>query len=179
VLAVGALVGGDVVAASCFGAAVAVQLCFFLGLSWARYALVALPAISLLVFLFSEVPAAATSAVLPLLITVSIVRDTRNQLFFKREVSRERLKKAWHLHANNQAARSGFFCGLLGVFFPPVAVVGLVCSVIGLRQVDPDARPPVGRKGQAIAGLVLNGIGVLEGLFLLAFLLRLGRFPRG
>ncbi len=32
--------------------------------------------------------------------------------------------------------------------------------MIGLARVNPDARPPIGRKGMAIAGLVLSGVGI-------------------
>ncbi|WP_257459184.1 hypothetical protein [Archangium lipolyticum] len=37
----------------------------------------------------------------------------------------------------------------------------LVCSIIGLRRVNPNAHPPIGRKGQAIAGIVLGTVGCL------------------
>jgi hypothetical protein len=162
-LAISGFMGGNVVLGALLAFTAVVNLCFWLGMPWARYGLVAAQVLNIVVVMFSGVPAAGAGAVFPMLITLVIINDTRNKLFFKLEVPKEKLQKAWHLYANNSAARAGFLCGLIGLLFPPLAVVGVICSVIGLRQVDPNARPPIGRKGQAIAGIVLGGIGTLWG----------------
>jgi hypothetical protein len=106
---------------------------------------------------------------MPLLMSISIYNDTRNKLFFKVEMPRETLRKAWHLYKNNAVARAGLMLGVLGLFFPGVGLIALVCSGIGLRNVDPDAQPPIGRKGQAIAGLVLGAVGCLFWVWLTAW----------
>jgi hypothetical protein len=50
---------------------------------------------------------------------------------------------------------------IIGVFMPPFALIALIASIIGLRNVDPHATPPIGRQGQAIAGIVLSSLSVL------------------
>jgi len=50
-------------------------------------------------------------------------------------------------------------------------VAGLACSIYGLTRVNPTAHPPIGRKGQAVAGIILGALGVVEwGGFLVAAL---------
>jgi hypothetical protein len=157
------------VASNLFGAIVSV--CFFLGMSWARYGLIATVLPSLARTLFMEprelvVPIAA-SHVIPLFITAAIFFDTRNQLFFKLEIPRAKLQKAWDLYMNNTAARAGFLFALVGLFVPPFAVLGLGASIIGLRNVNPNSTPPIGRKGQAIAGTVISAISLMVWIFMM------------
>ena len=142
-------------------AGAAINAGFWLGKRWARLALLGLQALNIVLNLFTAQLPTALAALIGLLITVAILLDTRNKLFFKIEVSREQLKKAWNLYSNNQVARTGFLCSILGVLMPPLAPVGLLCSIIGLRRVDPTARPPIGRKGHAIAGIVVGGLATL------------------
>jgi hypothetical protein len=167
-------------ASSLFSATVAV--CFFLGLRWARPGLV----VSLLVNgavsyaltagaagAWDDAAAAgrATGAaigglVFPLLIVFMILEDTRNRLFFKLEIPRAKLQKAWELYANNATARAGFMLAILSVLVPPLGPIALLLSVVGLRRVDPTAHPPIGRKGQAIAGIVFSSLSTLTGVAL-------------
>jgi hypothetical protein len=148
-------------------AATAVGACFWAGLPFARPALCFVPIVSLLVGLVTQGPRALVSGLMPILITLFIYSDTRNKLFFREQVPPEALQKAWDLYSNNRIARAGFLLSILGILMPPVAPVALVCSIIGLRRVDPAAYPPIGRRGQAIAGIVLGSIGILWGLALL------------
>jgi hypothetical protein len=148
-------------------AAAAVGACFWAGLPFARPALCLVPIISLLVGLVTQGPRALVSGLLPILITLVIYNDTRNKLFFRELVSPEALQKAWNLYSNNRVARTGFALSILGILAPIFAPIALACSIIGLRRVDPTAHPPIGRKGQAIAGIVLGSIGILWGLALL------------
>ena len=133
---------------------------FWLGVSWARKALIGVPLGSMAVGLLSGDPTSVPRGIFALLITVAIYFDTRNKLFFKQEVPPSALQKAWDLYMNNTMARAGFLLGLLS-FAPGVGVLALICAVIGLRRVDPKATPPIGRKGQAIAGIVLGALGTL------------------
>lgn len=139
----------------------AVGVCFWFGMPFARRALWFIPLVFMVgVALFGNV-LAALLGVVPLLFAAAIYQDTRNRLFFKQPVSRNALQKAWHLYANNTVARTGFQLSLFGLLFPVFAPFGLVCSLVGLRRVDLEARPPVGRKGQAIAGIVLGAVSLL------------------
>lgn len=161
--AVGALLGA------------ALNICFFLGLRWARYGLLASMMVAAGISALAGMAGAGDSPerlgaavgtavgtyVIPMLIALAIINDTRNQLFFKVEVPRAKLQKAWDLYMNNTPARAGFMLALLGVFMPPLAPIGLVASIVGLRNVDPHSTPPIGRKGQAIAGIVLSSLSVL------------------
>jgi hypothetical protein len=138
-----------------------VGACFWLGMPWARGAFLFVPVGSVILGVMTTGPAAIAQGVVPMAIVVSIFNDTRNKLFFKQHVSMEALQKAWHLYMNNRVARAGFLLGILGVLVPGVGVIAIICSIIGLRRVDPNSHPPVGRKGQAIAGIVLGGLTVL------------------
>jgi hypothetical protein len=150
----------------------AVGVCFWMGLPFARLALCILMGL-FTVISFSTAGPEAARAVIPFAVTIAMYRDTRNKLFFKQEVSREALQKAWHLYENNVVARMGFALGIVGLLLWPLAPFGLVCSIIGLRRVNPDSNPPVGRKGQAIAGIVLSALSMVGwGGFLVYGLLR-------
>jgi hypothetical protein len=69
----------------------------------------------------------------------------------------------------NGMATAGFVCGLLGAIFGaipfvfwiglPLAVLGIVFSVIGLRRANRE--PDRGGRGLAIAGLVLGIVGLV------------------
>lgn len=146
--------------------AAANAVCYFLGLPFARYGLIVLNMVFAILNTASD-PNAWTRSVIPIAVSLSVLNNTRNQLFFKVDVSQDKLKKAWDLYANNSIARTGFFLGLVGAVFPPLAIVGLSCSIIGLVRVNPNAHPPIGRKGMAIAGIVLSSIGLAWGLVFL------------
>jgi hypothetical protein len=154
----------------------AVGVCFWAGLPFARLALCFVPIVSMLVGAVTQGAQAVVSGVLPIIITLVIYNDTRNKLFFREEVPPEALQKAWHLYSNNRIARAGFMLSIFGILLPILAPVALVCSIIGLRRVDPAAHPPIGRKGQAIAGIVLGSIGIVWGLTLLGINLANRRF---
>ena len=139
----------------------AVGICFWLGLPFARLALCFVPIVSMVVSGFIAGAEAVGRSIWPVLITLAIYLNTRNKLFFKEEVSREGLEKAWHLYANNTVARAGFMLSLIGLIGFPLAPVALLCSIIGLRRVNPTASPPIGRKGQAIAGIVLSAVSMV------------------
>jgi hypothetical protein len=104
---------------------------------------------------------AAFFGVLPLLIAVAAYRDARRALFFRVPLRRERLQKAWNVYANNSAARTGWLLSLSGLIIPGLGLLGLALSWYGLTRVDPAAHPPIGRKRQAIAGVVLGSLDVL------------------
>ncbi len=99
------------------------------------------------------------SNIIPALILLSVIFATRTKLFFQIDVDREELKRMWNLYANNQMARYALSVGILGLLVWPAAPIALLCGIVGLARVDPDARPPIGRKGSAIAGIVLGVIG--------------------
>ena len=148
-------------------ASAAVGVCFWAGLQFARLALCFVPIVSMIVGGVTQGAPAVASGVLPFLITLVIYNDTRNKLFFRVEVPPQALQKAWNLYSNNPVARAGFVLSILGLLLPLLSPVALVCSIIGLRRVNPAAHPPIGRKGQAIAGIVLGSLGILWGLILL------------
>jgi len=136
-------------------------VCFWLGLPFARLALCFVPIVSMVVSGFTVGAEAVGRGIWPVLITLAIYQNTRNKLFFKEDVPREALEKAWHLYANNTVARAGFILGLIGLAAFPLAPMALLCSIIGLRRVDPTASPPIGRKGQAIAGIALGAVSTV------------------
>jgi hypothetical protein len=138
-----------------------VGVCFWLGMPFARLALCFVPIASLIVTGFTAGPEAVGRGIWPVIITLVMYTNTRNKLFFKEEVSREALQKAWHLYSNNSVARAGFMLSFISLLFVLVAPISLLCSIIGLQHVNPTATPPVGRKGQAIAGIVLSVVSLV------------------
>lgn len=73
------------------------------------------------------------------------------------------LRRMWNVHMNNAPARAGFMLSLFGLVVPLVSPIVLVCSLVGPYRVDPTAHPPLGRKKQAIAGILLSMVGLLWG----------------
>jgi hypothetical protein len=157
-------------------ASAAVGACFWAGLPLARLALCFVPIVSMLVGMVTQGVQAFVSGLMPIIITLVIYNDTRNKLFFREEVSAEALQKVWDLYSNNRVARAGFVLSIFGILLPVFAPIALVCSIIGLRRVDPAAHPPIGRKRQAIAGIVLGSMGILWGLVLLGMMVAGRRF---
>jgi hypothetical protein len=104
-------------------------------------------------------PAAFFGILFPFLILFSVATATTTKLWFELEVSRADLTRMWDLHANNQLARHALALGLMGLVIWPLAPFAVLCGAIGLARVDLEARPPVGRRKSAIAGIVLGLAG--------------------
>jgi hypothetical protein len=144
-----------------FGACAGVSGAFFLGLPWARRALIGVPLLFALVCgQLGLYPIAAALAVL-FLLALAVHGNTRSQLFFRRQVPAHKLQALWHLRENNPLARHALSYALSGLLLPVMAPVAIVLGALALRRVNPDAVPPIGRKGQAIAALVLGILTVL------------------
>jgi hypothetical protein len=145
-------------------ASIIVGAAFFLGHPWARWGGFIIFGLNML-RAFAPGPASRAAflvvGVIGALIWVAIIQSTLNKLFFKLDVSRHQLQKAWDLYANNTLARSGYLFGLLSLLVWPLGAIALPLSIAGLLRVDPNATPPIGRKGQAIAGIVCSSIGLL------------------
>jgi hypothetical protein len=143
-----------------FAACAAVGLCFFLGLRWSREAFIGVP---LLFVVLCRVGGFGGLAFFFFVVAVSgsiVYFDTRNQLFFRRPVSPQRLERLWHLLENNPMARRGLSLAAGSIVLPVLAPLAVIFGVVGLRRVDPDAVPPIGRKREAVGAIVL-GVGVM------------------
>lgn len=149
---------------------VPVGVAFFLGQRWARHALLATPLVTAVVagvlapdgrflFFLCAIPGVLTA--------LRIHRDVRNQLFFRLPVPPGMLKVLWNERFNNPMARQASRLGFSALFMPLLAPVAVICGVVALTRVDPKALPPIGRRGQAIAGLVLGLVGPLLWWFVL------------
>jgi hypothetical protein len=101
-------------------------------------------------------------SIIPVAIVVNIFTNWRTQLFFKLEVPRPKLQAAWDLLHNNTLARQSVVAGIVGLIVPGFCLIALLIAVIAYRRVDPNAFPPIGKKGYAIAGLVFGALGTLE-----------------
>ncbi|RYZ34630.1 MAG: DUF4190 domain-containing protein [Myxococcaceae bacterium] len=154
-------------------AAVPVGGAFFLGKPWARHALVATPVVLASVAFFLA-PAfrvdSLTFGALFLFVAIQIHRDVRNRLFFRLPVTPGVLAAMWNRLRNNPTARHAFHFGLSSVFMPLLSPVAVVCGVVGLMRVNTRAHPPIGRRGQAIAGIVLGVVSPLLWVFFLNYL---------
>lgn len=106
---------------------------------------------------------ALVSAVFSIAFLATAFSSTRNRLFFRDSVSRAKLKRDYDRLADNLLARNAFALGFFSLLVPPVAPIAIVCGAIAHRRVNPNARPPVGKKGYAIAAIVLGVVGALIG----------------
>lgn len=66
---------------------------------------------------------------------------------------------------------AGFVVGLLGLTLcgTLVSPVGLVLSILGMRETSPTATPPKGGRGLTITGLILSIIGTVALLLIIAY----------
>lgn len=133
-----------------------VSLGCFLRQRWARWGLLGLPAGVGLWLAMGRRPFEALPALLLLCFWAAIFVDTRNRLFFRLPVSERALRRLWDRYENNPLARAALSVGLLGVLLPPLALLAVILGGVGLRRVDPQAHPPIGRKAHAVVGLVLG-----------------------
>jgi hypothetical protein len=145
--------------------------CFFLGLPWARLAFILMRVLGVCIGFVTGGWMGLFTFTVPLIFGVMIFGDTRNKLFFKEEVSREELQQVWDAYKDNTLARSGLWSGVVGLLIPGVCLIALTCSIIGLLRVDPHAHPPIGRRKQAIAGIILGSLGTLFWGFRLTYVL--------
>jgi len=158
-----AAAAGGLVASAGIGG---VQLAYFLGRPWARRAIIVIPLIALaaqLVMMSNTTgdPTLAGLTLVSVVLPAVAYFDSRNKLFFKIDIPDEKLRKLWDLLRNNSIARTGLMCGILGLLVPGVGLIGLICSLVGLSRVDPSATPPIGKKGYAIAGILVSGLTTL------------------
>ncbi len=149
-------VSGEYVPALLTGACAGLCVAFFLGVPWSRLALILTPLSFLGVCLALEQYPTLIPLGLIFLFALFAYGDTRSRLFFRQEVPEPRLQRLWHQRENNPLARHAASFGLGGLFFPPFAPVAVVLGVMALWRVNPDAMPPVGRKGQSITAIVLG-----------------------
>jgi hypothetical protein len=137
---------------------------FFFGLRIARLLLMFTFVCQCIVVVVVTGAQGLAGLVIPFLVTVSIVTNTRTLLFFEVPVDRKRLQRAWDIYANNTVARYALLLGVLSLLVPPLGVLAVLCGILGLSRVDKNARPPIGRRGSAIAGIVCGSIGTLATL---------------
>lgn len=137
------------------------QLGWFFKQRWAR---VLLPVLLLVVVVLMGLVAGVAALpgfLIPALAVFSAFTSVRSRLFFELEVPREALRKDWALYHDNPIARAGMTLSIAGLLIPGFAVAGLVCGLIGLRRVDPQAMPPVGNRRAALVGVGLGVLGTL------------------
>ncbi|SEU31596.1 hypothetical protein [Stigmatella erecta] len=180
-LAVFLLLQGQLAQGALCAAGTAVCGAFFLGLPGAREAFIATPLVLALGSALQGQPETAVGLGLLALAALSLLFDTRNQLFFRRPVPEERLLRLWHVRENNPLARQALSVALGGLLLPLLAPLALLLGAWALKRVDPTAVPPIGRRGQALAALVLGAASLaLWGLVLWPRLgLFLARFTGG
>ena len=145
----------DLLGTALASAGVIICVFYFLGKAWARYAIVALQVGFITVGMLLERYEWAIIGASAFIVSLAPLNDTRNNLAFQRRVSERKMHKYWDLHANNAAARRGAVLGVASLLLPVLMPLALMFSIIGLRQVDPNATPPIGKKAHAIFGITL------------------------
>ena len=100
-------------------------------------------------------------AVMPFIFFLSAHRSVRNRLAFRLEVPRESLVKMYRAYYDNKIARAGFILSVFSLLVPGLALLSGILCVLGLRRVDPESTPPIGRRKTAIAGIVFSVLGLV------------------
>lgn len=134
---------------------------FWAGVKAARWGLVGAFALYAVALIAAAGIAGVGGIIFPLAFVASALGSVRTKLFFKMDVPREQLRKTWALLHDNVLARNAMTLGFAGMLFPPFAPMALVLGIVGLRRVDPNAYPPIGRRAHAITGIVLGALGTL------------------
>ncbi|MCP3104928.1 hypothetical protein LZ198_39290 [Myxococcus sp. K15C18031901] len=161
-----ALVYQDWSLAALLAMATGVGVAFFLGVGWARPALVVTPVVLGAFGMLRVGAGAVVAGFLLFVVALQVHLDTRTRLFFRVQVPRTELKRLWELRVNNPVARHALTLGIGAFFLPLLAPLAIVLGVVGLRRVDPNARPPIGRKEHALGGIVLGVLALAAWLFL-------------
>ncbi|RKG66712.1 hypothetical protein D7V80_18800 [Corallococcus sp. CA054B] len=141
-----------------------VGVAFFLGQRWARHAMLVTPLVMAVAADFLHRDGRFLYALcvsLGLIFALRIHRDVRNQLFFRLPVPSGALKLLWNERFNNPMARQAARFGFSALFLPLLAPVAVICGVVALNRVDLKATPPIGRRDQALLGLVLGLVSPL------------------
>lgn len=165
-----------------------IHLAFFSGLRFARYGFVAITTfVSWLVMVnmsairsneFLTAPDLRASlrgdlfaVVIPLVLSVSLIRDARNRMFFRYPVTREEVASAWGAWAGNQIVMVALFFAMLGFFTPGLGPLSVVLAAFGRWRA---AKFPneVGRAGLAVFAMWLGAIGCIVTAFFVRNLLR-------
>ncbi len=142
------------------------EVAFFARQRWSRWGLLpaqcAVAASSIVVAAGpAEGGQAMGRAISTLVFTTLVLFNARNRLFFRLPVSETELARVWNVYENNSPARVGFALGVVSLVVWPFAVLALPLSLVGLSRVNPTATPPIGRRRQAIAGMVCSVIGLV------------------
>lgn len=131
----------------------------FLGQRWARHAQLGLSVLVCLLLLGrSDAERSGPAVLMGGGLALRIYLDPRHRLFFRLPVKQATLRRLWHMYEDNPLASVALMLGVFGLLLPFLAPGALVLGGVALRRVDPEARPPVGRRGQALGAL---GLGML------------------
>ncbi len=136
---------------------------YFLGVPVARVLLAVTAAFWAVVQYALLGPLSLISAVISAVVIGAALTSTRSKLFFRLDVPRAKLKRDYDRLADNRLARNAFALGILSLLIPVIAPLAVVMGAIAARRVDPSARPPVGKRGHAIGGIVFGTLGCMVG----------------
>ncbi|HEY3446889.1 MAG TPA: hypothetical protein VGK67_11020 [Myxococcales bacterium] len=104
----------------------------------------------------------ATGAVVfsltPLLASLALFGSVRNRLFFRLEVPRPELERAWRSWSENSIAMGGLLLGVCGLAVPFCGLAALYCGVAGQLRTRL-AGESVPRAGVSKAAIVLGLLG--------------------
>lgn len=108
---------------------------FFFRLKWARWIVVALPALVLVFSVAAKLPPLASITWWLLLLGASAITSTRNRLFFKIDLPETERRAFYDRAKGMEWVRAGHVFSFIAILFPPAILGSIALYVVGLIAV--------------------------------------------
>lgn len=143
-----------------------ISFSYFFLRSWARKAVFLWPLFAVALLQAAEMPLFTTSSegvtvlivyfFIPMIVLFQSHHSPRTKLAFKIELSEKELEDYYSKTVLHPLSYHSFSLSFMGFFLPPLLLLSLLGSVIGILKYDPKAWPPIRGLPHALAGLFVS-----------------------